>query len=176
MVKQTKTANFKKITIGVLFALLFTLSFFNSINTNQAVENQQEAPQLLQTNYDFTLVNESVHVYILKDGGVFINYTLEFLNHGDPIDYIDVGFPNSYYDLDSVEAKWDDGTGFETLTSIDRSSVIDIGVEVYIPYSDRISSGETGTLVIWGTNPHMVFPDTEHEGYAGILHPDRAHR
>ncbi|MHA2060171.1 MAG: hypothetical protein ACW976_05280, partial [Candidatus Ranarchaeia archaeon] len=102
-------------------------------------------------------------------GGVFINYTLEFFNHDSyPMDIIDVGFPNDQYDINSIRAFWDDGSGFTEVTDIRVSTVIDIGVEVWIPSSQRITAGEYGTLMIWGTNPQMVYADTSEDSYAGI--------
>ncbi len=121
----------------------------------------------LAQDYYFKLRNESVHVYPKADGSIDINYTIVFENHGDPIDVIDIGFPNEYYNLSSIHAKWyKDGTWY-TLTDIRVSTYIDIGVEVHIPASIQIHDGEVGTLVIWGNNPHMIYQDTEKEDYVG---------
>jgi hypothetical protein len=119
-------------------------------------------------DYDFKLVNETVHVHPNADASVLINYTIEFENYGSDFDYIDIGFPNNYYDLSSVKAYWAlEGHSFEELTSINPSSVIEIGVEIYVPLSKRPGYGERGTLIVWGTNPHMIYQDTAHSGYVG---------
>jgi hypothetical protein len=119
--------------------------------------------------YDFALENETVHVFIEKDGSVSINYSITFLNYGSTFDYIDIGFPNSYYVLSSVTAYWSlNGAPFIELTSIAPSTVIAIGVEIYVPPSLQPGPGDRGTLVVWGNNPHMVYRDTAHTDYAGI--------
>jgi len=120
-------------------------------------------------NYDFAIDNETVHVFIEKDGSVFINYSITFTNYGTDFDYIDIGFPNSYYVLSTVKAYWSlNGAPFVQLTNIARSSVIQIGVEIYVPVGQRPGYGGHGTLIVWGSNPHMVYWDTVHVNYAGI--------
>ncbi len=168
MVKLAFRQYSKKILIILLFILTVSLYLMEPAGVDAAGPTSPRSMQ--QTNYDFRLQNNTAHVYVLNDGGIFINCTLVFYNYGDPIDVIDFGFPNDYYDRDSVRAFWDDGSGFVEMTNIQESSVIPIGVEVWIDSSHRIGSGETGTLMIWGTNPHMVYQDTSEEGYAGIMY------
>jgi hypothetical protein len=119
-------------------------------------------------DYDFKLVNETVHVYPQADASVFINYSITFENYGSTFDYIDIGFPNQYYILSSVTAYWSlNGGPFVQLTSIEPSTAIAIGVEIYVPPSQRPGYGDHGTLIVWGTNPHMIYLDTVHAGYVG---------
>ncbi|MHA1861033.1 MAG: hypothetical protein ACTSVM_01880 [Candidatus Ranarchaeia archaeon] len=159
----------QKVTCRLLTVFLLSIIMVPIAGTFLSpIHNVSDIALVKAQNYDFKVINESVHVYALQDGGVFINYTIAFQNYGDPIDIIDIGFPNSYYDLSSVHAYWDDGSGFQEMTDIRVSTVIDIGVEIHIPSSYQISSGEQGTLVVWGTNPHMIYNDTEHEYYAGF--------
>ncbi len=157
--------------LGILMISLIFLSAIvvymspqvsHPVNTIPKSQNMRIAQ-----NYYFKLKNESVHVYPKSDGSIDINYTIVFENHGDPIDVIDIGFPNQYYKLDSVHARWyKDGTWYD-LTDIRPSTYIDIGVEVHIPSSIQIHNGEVGTLVIWGNNPHMIYQDTEKPDYVG---------
>jgi len=119
-------------------------------------------------DYDFKVVNETVHVYVNPDASVTINYTITFENYGTTFDYIDIGFPNPLYDLSSVRAYWAlEGQPFQQLTDIAPSSVLDVGVEIYLPPSLRPGAGERGTLICWGRNPQMVYFDTQHPGYVG---------
>ncbi|MFX1319648.1 MAG: hypothetical protein ACFE9O_10985, partial [Promethearchaeota archaeon] len=94
-----------------------------------------EPPSLRSpVNYDFTVNNETVQVFTETDGSVTINYSITFTNYGTDFDYIDIGFPNDYYNLGSVTAYWSlEGAPFVELTDIDRSAYIAIGVEIFVP-------------------------------------------
>ncbi len=146
------------------------VSYLASINyKNKAQNTISKSEKELSGTYYFKVLNETVHVYPKRDGSIFINYTIEFENHGDPIDVIDIGFPNEYYNISTVHAKWcknNDGE-WHPIIDIRPSTYIDIGVEVHIPYFLQIQENEVGTLIIWGNNPHMIYQDTEKQEYAG---------
>ncbi|MDO8056170.1 MAG: hypothetical protein Q6361_04855, partial [Candidatus Hermodarchaeota archaeon] len=157
----------------VLFSLLLALAapiVVSQPSLAPAISDETPESQLSPLNYDFQILNETVHVYPQMDASVFINYSISFRNYGTEFEYIDVGFPNPYYDLDSVEAYWSyEGGPYIELTSIAPSSVIPIGVEVYVPLSQRPNYGEMGTLLVWGNQPRMVYLDTDPStpGYVG---------
>ena len=94
-------------------------------------------------NYDFRVLNNTVHVYPQIDASVFINYSITFENYGTEFEYIDVGLPNPFYDLASFEAYWSlEGAPYQELTSIAPSSVISVGIEFFVPQALRPGNGE----------------------------------
>ena len=52
---------------------------------------------------DFEVRNESVDIWILKDGSIDIDYAIELANYGT-LTGVDIGLPNRYYDLGSATA------------------------------------------------------------------------
>jgi len=116
-------------------------------------------------DYSFEVRSEKVNVYIEKDGSITIEYWIEFYCDplADPIDVVDIGFPNEHYDFDSVEADLD---GHE-LTMIYTSEVIQIGVEIWLG-SYEILPGESGTLHVKGNNPKMIYQDWEDTSMASV--------
>jgi len=63
-------------------------------------------PALAQDNYSFQVPSETVNLYVNNDGTASLDYSWVFSNDqgAHPIDYVDVGLPNSNYDLSSVTA------------------------------------------------------------------------
>jgi hypothetical protein len=122
------------------------------------------APALAQ-NYRFSVDENRSDVIIRDDGGIDIEYVLTFscASGAHPIDVVDVGLPNEYYDLGSVRA-WING---KQVSDIRKSSYIPVGVEVNLG-AEEIKPGRKGTLQVTATNPHMVFPDTETPEYASV--------
>ena len=57
--------------------------------------------------YGFEMPYIYTEIFILEDGSIDIYYEMEFycLSGYQPIDVIDVGFPNNHYQLSSVTAK-----------------------------------------------------------------------
>ncbi|MFX0168922.1 MAG: hypothetical protein ACFE89_06115 [Candidatus Hodarchaeota archaeon] len=163
----------KLLPLLVLVSLLLALTapaFVSSTPLVPALSGSEPEAQLSPLYYDFRILNETVHVRPQMDASVFINYSITFRNYGDEFEFIDVGFPNPYYDLDSIEAYWSlEGGSYVELTSIAPSSAIPIGVEIYMPYSLRPDYGEMGTLLVWGNQPRMVYLDTDPStpGYVG---------
>jgi hypothetical protein len=121
-------------------------------------------------DYDFRVLNNTVHVYPQIDASVIINYSITFENYGTEFDYIDVGLPNPFYDLASFEAYWSlEGGPYVELTSIAPSSVLSVGIEIFVPPALRPGNGEDGTLLVWGNQPQMIYLDTDPAtpGYVG---------
>lgn len=116
-------------------------------------------------DYYFNVDSEKVNVYIEKDGSITIEYWIRFTNsfYGAPIAVVDIGFPNEDYNLESVKADID---GNE-LTKIQPSTVIDIGVEIWLD-GQEIEPGETKTLHVIGNNPNMVYEDYEDDDLASV--------
>jgi hypothetical protein len=116
-------------------------------------------------DYKFSVDENFSDITIREDGGIDIKYRLTFTcaKNGKPIDIVDVGFPNSYFELDSVRAWIND----VPVTNIKNSSFLEVGVEVPLT-GHEINPGQTGMLTIEGSNPHMVFPDTEDANFASM--------
>jgi len=62
-------------------------------------------PGLAQT-YRFSIPKEIVHAYWNEDGSLSLQYEIWFANSpsADPIDFVDIGIPTRYYDLNAVQA------------------------------------------------------------------------
>src|ERR1700690_1082832 len=64
------------------------------------------ASALAQQSYQFSVDKELVDVYWNADGSESVEYTFNFTNQpgAHPIDYVDVGMPNSNFDMSTVTA------------------------------------------------------------------------
>jgi len=116
-------------------------------------------------DYSFTVDSMHVRVYIQEDSSVDIVYDITYTN--DPgahvIDIADVGLPNDYYDLSSATAT----INGQAVWAIYESEWLDTGVEVHLG-PNQIMPGETGTLHLEISNPHMVYQDTQDDNYASV--------
>ncbi|MFX1248690.1 MAG: hypothetical protein ACFFBQ_14985, partial [Promethearchaeota archaeon] len=114
-------------------------------------------------DYKFSIPEEIVEVYINLDGSADIEYWITFVveSGGDPIDIVDIGFPNKHYKLESVIADVD-GT---PVTDIKKSEVISIGVEIHL---HEYTITDSGVLHVKGNQPYMIFEDTEDEDMASV--------
>jgi len=120
---------------------------------------------VLAQDYSFTVDRNIVAVHVKQDGSIDIEYWITFTGDpgAPPIDVVDVGFPNDYYDFSSVTADIDG----VPITDIRRSPALSIGVRGYLgPHA--IPAGSTGTFHLVANNPHMVYPDIEDETYASV--------
>ena len=134
----------KRLTLRVFLSLFFLL-FFNF----QGV--------LAQT-YLFEVEEEEVQVYIHEDGTATIDYTIKFLNDpgADPIDYVDIGAPNSSFSTSNVSAWIND----QELTDIESSPYVTNGVAIGLG-NDAIQPGERGTLQVrFDGVSNMLYPAT----------------
>jgi hypothetical protein len=116
-------------------------------------------------DYGFSIPRFQCTVTVNQDRSLTIEYDIEFVcgsgNHS--IDIVDIGFPTEDYELESVEASVDGVPVY----GIIRSTYIDVGVEVHLAGS-TIYPGENGIFRLTGTNPDMVFRDTEEDDYASV--------
>jgi hypothetical protein len=116
-------------------------------------------------SYSYTVPELRMQVFIQPDGSAHIVYDISFANDpfGEPIRIIDIGTPDSNYDLSNMTASIDGAL----LTDIRHSEVLDTGVEIHL--QDRpIPSGETSTLHFEFTMPEMVYQDTTDADYASF--------
>jgi hypothetical protein len=115
-------------------------------------------------SYSFTLPKEDVQVYWNTDGTLSIDYTFVFRNNdwAPDIEYVDVGIPNSHYDLGSITADIDG----HRITHIQPSEYVDIGVELGLgPYSIPAGAGGTVHAHI-GRVERVLYPDDNDPNYA----------
>jgi hypothetical protein len=119
------------------------------------------ASPVLAQDYSFQLTSEVVTALINTNGTATIDYTFNFSNHSGahPIDYVDVGMPNSQYDIHSITA---DVNG-KRITDIQPSPVVKLGVALGLgPLS--IPAGESGTVHCHiGTVNAILHPGTQKE-------------
>ena len=126
------------------------------------------ASPVFAQNYSFQVSREVVTFTVNPDGTASIDYTWDFTNNGGAhvIDYVDVGTPNSNYDLGSVTGT----VNGQTISDISNSTVVSPGITLGLG-SNAIISGGSGTVTCHiGTVRDILFPDTnkESEPYASL--------
>lgn len=129
------------------------------------------AGSALAQSYYFELPQEIVHVYWNEDGTQSLHYTYFFINSpsGQAVDieYIDIGLPNSNFDVNSISADVD---GI-AVTDISRSGFEGEGVGVAVGLGgNSIKPGQSGQVNVFiGTVRNVVYPDTEDDNYASAV-------
>lgn len=108
------------------------------------------------TPYDFKVEYETVNLYIKKDGSVDIDYEIKFYTYRYPIPIVDIGFPNKYYDFESIEATIDGWAIPEG--DIHKSEYLKVGVELHLE-AHTIHSYSSGVVRVRANNPIMIFKD-----------------
>ncbi len=122
--------------------------------------------------YSFSLDQLVVHVFWNDDGTASIDYVFEFTNDtfASPIDFVDVGLPNSNFEVSSISADVDG----RSITDISRSGYQGIGTGVAVGLDrDAIQPGTTGRVHVFiGTVRDMLYPDDTGDNYAsGVFAP-----
>lgn len=122
--------------------------------------------------YSFSLDQLVIHVFWNDDGTASIDYVFEFTNDtfASPIDFVDVGLPNSNFEVSSISADVDG----RPVTDISRSGYQGIGTGVAVGLGrDAIQPGTTGRVHVFiGTVRDMLYPDDTGDNYAsGVFAP-----
>ena len=137
--------------------LVFILGLLFSANIAQA-----------QT-YFFSLDSLDVHVFWNEDGTSTIQYTFDFTNQPavSPIDYVDLGLPNTNFDANNISADVDS----IPITDISKSGYQGSGTGVALGLgSNAIQPGSSGTVhAIVRNIRNVLYPDDEDEGYASAV-------
>jgi hypothetical protein len=137
-------------TAAILCLLVFALTF---------VPNPVSAQ-----NYSFSVEEYIVDAYWQSDGTLTLQYSIVFNNDASapPIEFVDIGMHNEYYDLSRVRAWIDD----KPISHIAPSEYIDQAFELGLG-SASIPPGGTGQVValIEGI-PNVLFNDSEDSEYA----------
>jgi len=94
-------------------------------------------------NLSFEVPKQEVVVFVNSDGSISLDYTITFKNlpSGDVIDIVDIGLPNSNYDLKSISAE----INGKPATLIRPSEFVNPGVEIHLG-NNAILPGQTGVL------------------------------
>ena len=118
--------------------------------------------------YLFNLSELHVNVYLNQDGTASIDYAFTFVNNpsASPIEYVDVGLPNSNYNLNDVVAEVN---GNPISVSSDYQGSGGIGFAAALG-SRAIPPGGSGTVHVFVPNvgPWLRFDDTD-KNYASFV-------
>ncbi|MBI9046837.1 MAG: hypothetical protein JEZ06_20290, partial [Anaerolineaceae bacterium] len=123
------------------------------------------SPVSAQTYY-FSVPRSEINVFINSDGTIDIEYIIDFYNDtsADPIDYVDIGLPNSNYSISGITAKIDG----KNVNHIANSQYVSPGIELGLG-ADSIQPGDTGRVHVWiNSIPDVFFNSKEPENYASI--------
>jgi hypothetical protein len=122
--------------------------------------------------YSFSVDKMDVHVFWNEDGTISIDYIFVFTNDtfASPIDFVDVGLPNSNYDLNSISA--DVNGNPISLSHIAESPYVEDGVEIGLG-SNAIQSGESGQVHVYiGRVGQVLYRDDQDDNYvSGVFSP-----
>jgi len=120
-------------------------------------------------NLSFEVPKQEVVVFVNSDGSISLDYTITFKNlpARDAIDIVDIGLPNSNYDLKSISAE----INGKPATLIRPSEYVSPGVEIHLG-GNAIQAGQTGTLHVYVGKVERVLGKStlqEAEEYASIV-------
>lgn len=118
-------------------------------------------------SYSFSLPQQFIDVYWNEDGTSSIDYVFIFVNDpsGPTIEFVDIGVPNSNYDLGSVVAF---ANGVE-VSDIENSPYVTPGVAVGLG-AQSIPPGDTGEVRIFiGRVRDVLYPDDLSDDYASAV-------
>lgn len=123
------------------------------------------SPVALAQNYSFNVPENRVNVFLNGDGTVNIVYDITFANDpgASPIDVVDIGLPNSTYDLSNVRAS----INGVPLTRISDSPYVKPGIAVELG-ANAIPPGRSGTLHLEAMVRDLIYEDSEDAEYASF--------
>jgi len=138
--------------------LFFLLSFLLFLPSN-----------VLAQTYLFSLDQMDVHVYFNEDGTASIEYLFLFRNDlsASPIEYVDIGMPNSSFSTSNIEATIDNKP-VEDISRGDYEGSGD-GFAIYLG-TDAIQPGQAGQVRVFiPTVEKILYPDDEDKAYASAV-------
>ncbi len=124
----------------------------------------------LAQDYYFRMDQNYVDVYWNADGTLSLYYQMTF--YADPagvtIEYVDLGLPNSNFDVSGIQAEVD-GKPVSYISSSEFEGVGSSGVAIALG-SNSIPLGQTGTVTIWvGTVRDVLFISDEDSAHASAV-------
>jgi hypothetical protein len=120
--------------------------------------------------YLFRLDKETVNLFWNEDGTLAIDYVFDFSNDpsASPIDYVDVGIPNSNFDTSTIFADVD-GNQISDISRSGYQGNGDSGVAVGLG-EYAIQPGQSGQVHVFiGTVQQVLYPDTQDQNYASAV-------
>jgi hypothetical protein len=123
----------------------------------------------LAQSYYFSLDRLQVDVFLNGDGTVDLLYRFTFTNSSgaSPIDFVDVGLPNQYYDENNITAEVD-GNPVSYISSSDYEGS-GTGVAVALGGAS-IQPGQTGTVTVYVPGVERTLrPDSQDKNYASLV-------
>ena len=138
-------------------ALLLAFLLLITSATNAAAQSS--------SSYLFSVPKESVNVYWNADGTESLDYVLNFVNQpgAHPIDYVDMGMPNSNFDMSTVTADVG-GQSVDVSQSDYQGSGSGFSV---VMGSQTIQPGASGSVHVYvGSITGVLHPDTSDNTYA----------
>lgn len=123
-------------------------------------------PVLAQT-YRFSVPKEIVHAYWNEDGTLSLHYEIWFTNSpsADPIDFVDIGVPTQYYNLNAIQAFIN---GIPIL-SIEKSPYVTYGFALGLG-TNAIPPGETGVVtVLIPKIERVLYVDSSDKNYVSAV-------
>jgi hypothetical protein len=125
---------------------------------------------VLAETYSFSLDQENVHVFWNEDGTASIDYVFVFNNDAfaSAIDFVDVGLPNSNFDVNTIFADVD-GRSVTNISEGDYQGNGNSGVAVGLG-GNAIIPGDTGQVHVFiGTVQRMLRNDSQDSSYASAV-------
>lgn len=123
----------------------------------------------LAQSYQFSLEKLYVDVFMNSDGTLDLVYQFTFRNApgAAPIDFVDVGLPNRYFNDYEIQAEVN---GFPVAyVSSDEYQGGGTGAAVALG-SEMILAGQSGTVVVYVPGVERMFhPDTQDKNYASMV-------
>lgn len=126
------------------------------------------ASAMAQESYLFSVDRETVHVYWNSDGTMSLDYTWVFTNQpgAHPIDFVDVGMPNSNFEMDTIDADVD---GVPVSVSQGEFQGSGSGFAIVLG-SKTIPAGGRGTVHVYvGRINNVLYNDEDDEAYASAV-------
>jgi hypothetical protein len=123
------------------------------------------SPVVLAQQWSYTVPENRVHLYLEGDGSARIVYDITFANDPDApaMDGIDIGMPNSTYDLSTVVAS----INGVPLADIGDSPYVTPGIGIELG-SNAIGPGQTAVFHFEATVRNLVYRDSKDEAYASV--------
>ncbi len=121
----------------------------------------------LAQSYLFSVDQEIVNVFWEDDGTLAVDYVFVFTNNitGSPIDFVDVGYPNSSYSLSNVTADVDG----HPILDVEYSPYVDNGIALGLG-SNAIKPGQTGRVHVYISGiKNVLYTDSTDNNYASAV-------
>ena len=119
-------------------------------------------------DYYFAVEKEAVHVYWNAEGTMSLEYTWVFANQpsGHAIEYVDVGMPNSNFDMSTISAEVNGAS-----VSVSRGDYAGDGSGFAVVLGGHsIPPGQKGTVHVYvGRISNVLYNDDQDEAYASAV-------